>query len=139
MTIDEIDKQIINLLFNNGRESLTAIGENVLKSNFKSMSHAGINKRISKLEKNKVLKVQGNVSIKTLNYTSCFILLEMKNYDETKKIIDSYSKCPRVFLLSQVSGRYNLIIGIIGQNVEILNRYINYCGPTNKEGILQQQ
>ncbi len=29
MTIDEIDKQIINILFKNGRESLTTIGEKV--------------------------------------------------------------------------------------------------------------
>ncbi|MBY9006383.1 MAG: Lrp/AsnC family transcriptional regulator [Candidatus Lokiarchaeota archaeon] len=139
MKVDEIDRQIINLLFNNGRESLTTIGEKVFKSNHESMSHAGINKRISKLEENDVLRIQGNISVENLNYKSCFILLEMKNYEETKKIIQSYSKCPRVFMLSQVNGRYDLIIGIIGQSIEILHRYINNCGPTNKEGILHSE
>ncbi|MBY8981974.1 MAG: Lrp/AsnC family transcriptional regulator [Candidatus Lokiarchaeota archaeon] len=139
MKVDEIDKQIINILFKNGRESLTTIGEKVYKSNQDSMSHTGINKRISKLEKMELLKIQGNLSIDSLHYKSCFILLEMKNYEETKKIIKSYSKCPRVFMLSQVNGRYDLIIGIVGQNIEILNRYINNCGPTNKEGILHSE
>ena len=63
----------------------------------------------------------------------------MKNYDEVKNIIKSYSKCPRVFLLAQITGRYNLIMGIIGQNIDVLHRYINYCGPTNKEGILHSE
>ena len=136
MKIDEIDKQIINILFNNGRESLTNIGEKVLKANKESMTHAGINKRILKMEKNDILKIQGNIAIENLGYKACFILIEMKNYEETKKLISSYSKCPRVFLLSHVNGRYDLIIGIIGQSIEILHRYINNCGPTNKEGIL---
>ncbi|MFW9821160.1 MAG: hypothetical protein ACFFE5_16265, partial [Candidatus Thorarchaeota archaeon] len=62
-----------------------------------------------------------------------------KNFDEVKKIINAYSNCPRVFLLAQITGRYNLIMGIIGQNIDVLHRYINYCGPTNKEGILHSE
>ncbi len=47
----------------------------------------------------------------------------MKNYEEIKKIINAYSRCPRIFMLSHVSGLYNLIIGIVGQNIETLQRY----------------
>ncbi len=103
------------------------------------MSHTGVNKRISKLGKAELLRIQGNISIKNLHYNSCFILLEMKNYEETKKIIIAYSKCLRVFLLSQVNGRYDLIIGIVGQSINILHRFLNNCGPTNKEGILHSE
>ena len=28
------------------------------------------------------------------------------------------------------------MMGVVGQNVDVLHRYLNYCGPTNKKGIL---
>ncbi|MFX1409941.1 MAG: Lrp/AsnC family transcriptional regulator [Promethearchaeota archaeon] len=136
MPLDNIDKQIINALFNEGRESLISIGEKVFKSDKDIMSHAGVRKRIVKLEDSEILKVQGNININKLYYRACLILLEMKNYEEVKKIIQAYSECPRVFLLAQITGQYNLIMGIVGQSIDVLHRYINYCGPTNKEGIL---
>ncbi|MFX1327235.1 MAG: Lrp/AsnC family transcriptional regulator [Promethearchaeota archaeon] len=139
MGLDNIDKQIINALFNEGRESLISIGEKVFKSDEDVMSHAGVRKRIVKLEDSGILKIQGNININALNYKACLILLEMKNYDEVKKIIKAYSDCPRVFLLAQITGRFNLILGIVGQNVEVLHKYINYCGPTNKKGILHSE
>ena len=139
MELDEINKQILNVLFSNGRESLSSIGEKVFKADQNIMSHAGVKKRISKLELSETLKIQGNININKLNYKACLILLEMKNYDEVKKIINAYSECPRIFLLAQITGQYNIIMGIIGQNIDVLHRYINYCGPTNKEGILHSE
>ncbi|MFX1241426.1 MAG: Lrp/AsnC family transcriptional regulator [Promethearchaeota archaeon] len=139
MGLDNIDKQIINALYEKGRESLISLGEKVFKSDKDIMSHAGVRKRIKKLEDSEILRIQGNINIKALKYKASIILLEMKNYDELRKIINSYSKCPRVFLLAQITGRYNLIMGIIGQNIDVLHRYINHCGPTNKEGILHSE
>ncbi len=139
MELDNIDKQVINALYKKGRESLISIGEKVFKSDQDIMSHTGVRKRIKKLEDSKILRVQGNINLSALNYKTCFILLEMKNFDEVKKIIDAYSECPRVFMLAQITGRFNLIIGIIGQSIEVLHRYINYCGPTNKKGLLHSE
>ncbi len=139
MGLDNIDKQIINALYEKGRESLISIGEKVFKPDNDIMSHAGVRKRIKKLEDSKILKVQGNININTVKYKACIILLAMKNYEEVKKIVNAYYLCPRVFLLAQITGRYNLIMGIIGQSVDVLHRYINHCGPTNKEGILHSE
>ena len=139
MTLDNIDKQILRLLFNNGRENLTSISDKVLKNNEEPMSHTGIGKRITKLEKSNVLKVQANLSVENLNYQAALILLELKNFEEIKKVKKAYSECPRVFLLAQLSGRYNLILGIVGQNMDVIQRYMNYCGPSNKEGVLHSE
>lgn len=136
MVLDSIDKQILQELLKDGRKSLSALSKTIIKSNHDTMSHAGIAKRISKLEKKGVLSVQGNISIKNLKYMAAFILMEMKNYEEVQKIIDAYSECPRIFILAQVTGQYNLILGVIGQDMDVLRRYINFCGPTNKKGIL---
>ena len=136
MPLDQIDKQILNALSNNGRESLSSLSKTITKSNQDTMSHAGIAKRISKLDDSSTLKVQGNISVKNLNYYVAFILMEMKNYEEVQKISVEYSECPRIFLLAHVTGQYNLIFGIVGQDVEVLRRYIKFCGPTNKKGVL---
>ncbi len=136
MQLDNIDKQILLELFKEGRQSLTNLEKVIYKSGDETMSHTGIAKRISKLEDSGVLKVQANTNINTLQYRSLFLLIEMSNYDEVQNIIKAYQNCPRVFLLAQVTGQYNLILGVIGQNIDVLHRYINYCGPTNKKGIL---
>ena len=50
MSIDQIDKQILIALFKDGRISLNSLSKTILKSNHDTMSHAGIAKRISKLD-----------------------------------------------------------------------------------------
>lgn len=136
MQLDNIDKQILRSLFQNGRESLTNLEKVIIKSDKETMSHTGIAKRITKLEDSGILKVQANTNINKLQYKALFLLMEMRNFEEVQNIIKAYEQCPRVFMLAQVTGQYNLILGIIGQNVDVLHRYINYCGPTNKKGIL---
>jgi DNA-binding Lrp family transcriptional regulator len=139
MKLDDIDKQILNQLYRNGRESLTSLNQKIYKTDKGIMSHTGVKKRILKLENSNVLKVQGNINLNNINYKACFILLEMRNYDEIRKIIECYKDCPRVFLLTHITGQYNILMGIVGQNIDVLHRYINYCGPTNKEGVLHSQ
>ena len=136
MLLDKIDKQILNALYENGRESLTNLEKIIVKSDTETMSHTGISKRITKLEESGILKVQANTNINTLQYKTLFILIEMANYEGIQELIEAYSECPRVFLLAHVSGQYNLIIGAVGQNIDVLHRFINHCGPTNKKGIL---
>ena len=135
MQFDNVDKQIVNALFKSGRESLTNLKEIIFKKDDETMSHTGIAKRIAKLEDKGILKVQGNININEVDYKTLFILMEWGNYDEIKDIIKSYSECPRVFLLAQVTGQYNLIMGVLGQNLDVLHRYVNHCGPTNKKGL----
>ena len=76
MLFDNIDKQIVNALFENGRESLTNLKDIIFKSDDETMSHTGIAKRISKLEDNGILKVQGNINVNAVNYKTLFILME---------------------------------------------------------------
>ena len=139
MPLDDIDRQILRALYKNGRESLSGITEKVHKIDQEPMSHTGIRKRITKLMSLGLLKIQGNINVKNLKYHAVIILMEMKNYEELRKLIKVYSTCPRIFFLTQVTGRYNLIIGVIGQDLSVLQRYLNYCGPTNRDGVLHSE
>jgi DNA-binding Lrp family transcriptional regulator len=136
MDLDRIDKQILRILFKNGRKSYSKIRNDVLKSDNEKMSHTGIRKRINKLKKNNILKIQGNLNVNALDFVGAIILIEMENYDRTLEMIGFYSQCPRLFHLSEVSGQYNLALGFIGKNMDDLHKFINMCGPTNKKGIL---
>jgi len=136
MRLDRIDRQILKALFLNGRESLTNLEKSIFKTDSETMSHTGIAKRMQKLEVNEILKIQANSNINALQYKAMFLLMEMSNYGEVQNIINSYKDCPRVFMLAQVTGQYNIIMGLIGQTTDVLYRYLNQCGPTNKGGIL---
>ena len=136
MQLDNIDKQILKALFENGRESLKNLEQVIFKTDQETMSHTGIAKRITKLEDSGILKVQANINASALQYKAFFLLMEMKNYTEVQNVIKAYEECPRVFMLARLNGEYDLILGIIGQNFDILHRYIDHCGPTNKQGIL---
>ena len=63
MPLDNIDRQILNALFKNGRESLTSLEKMIIKSGKETMSHTGIAKRISKLEESELLKVQATTEL----------------------------------------------------------------------------
>jgi len=67
MQLDGIDKQISKELFDNGRISLTTLNKTIFKTNKELMSHTGIKKRIIKLRRSEVLKIQGNLNVKKLN------------------------------------------------------------------------
>lgn len=136
MNFDKVDKQILRLLFENGRMSYSKIKNKVLKSDNEKMSHSGIRKRIHKLKKDNLVKIQGNVNVKALNYVGVIILIEMENYEKTVELINYYSGCPRVFSFLEVSGQYDLILGFLGKNMDDLHKFINRCDPTNKRGIL---
>ena len=111
----------------------------MLKQHQKTMHPIVLRKRIKKLEASCLLNVQGNINIKRFKLHAAFILMEIKNYDNIQKIIKGYADCPRVFLLAHVNGQYNLMIGVISKDLEDLYRYINFCGPTNKNGVLHSE
>ncbi len=67
MLIDDIDQKILNIMYNNGRESLLNIKNTMPEQHHISMSHTGIRKRIKKLEDSKIIKSQVNVNTTELN------------------------------------------------------------------------
>ena len=74
MKFDSIDRQIFKALFKSGRESLTNLHKIILKKNAEPMSHTGIAKRISKLEDNGILKIQGNININKIKIGTPYFL-----------------------------------------------------------------
>ena len=133
--LDFIDKQILNQLYTDGKMSLNRIKQYVVKKNGEHMSHTGINNRIEKLAESDILKIQGNINLKQLNYQAAVVLIELKQYDLLEEYIIHASTCPRIFLLATTTGKYHLLFGMVGKNIEEINCCLNNCDLVGKEAI----
>ncbi|MHA1988043.1 MAG: hypothetical protein ACW98D_15515 [Promethearchaeota archaeon] len=132
MGLDYIDKELITQLFSKGRQSLNNIKIEVIKSEIQDVSQSGIRKRFERLKSSDTINVQGNLSVNNLRNHCAFIFTHIINNNSLNKLIEIYRKCPRVFMLAQVTGQYNLLIGIMGEDIEKLHWFINHCGPGNQ-------
>ena len=121
--LDDIDKEILRQLFLDGRQSNTQIGINLKNQ----MSHTGVQNRIKKLIDSNLLKIQGNINFNSINLKVAYINLKLQRYEDIDKFINKFKLCPRLFLISKITGQYHLKIGIIGRNIDDLNDFTNYC------------
>ena len=129
--LDGIDKRILTELFEDGKKGLKQF--KLFESNV--MSHTGIKNRITNLIKSNVLKIQGNINVNKLNYSIAFLLIELRKFEQLKRYIEYYSKCKRVFLVLTVSGKYHLLVGIVGKSFEIINNFVSYCSLVNETDV----
>ncbi|MHA1986447.1 MAG: hypothetical protein ACW98D_07405 [Promethearchaeota archaeon] len=132
MDLDYIDKELISQLFSRGRQNLKSMKIEVIKSELQEISQSGIRNRFERLKINENIKIQGNLSVNNLNYRSAFIFTQVKNEDSLNELIKTYSECRKVFLLTRVTGHYNLLVGIIEEDFDKLLWFINRYGPGNQ-------
>jgi DNA-binding Lrp family transcriptional regulator len=137
MKMDLLDQEIIALLYEDGRMKLTDIGNELGKvlEDKDHLSHVAVQKRLSKLLENNIIKVQANLNIAQLNYISATILIETKEYDAQKRIIERFRLCPRIVAMDQVSGKYNLILRAMAPDLKEMDCFLNMCWLKHEEGI----
>lgn len=131
--LDKTDREILDILTKNGRESFTKISGKL------SFSDTGIKKRLYKLNNEGILKVQGNLSLNALHFKACLILLEVRTQEYLNNIIEVYESCPYCFLTLELLGSFNLLIGFYGHDIEDLEKKIKVCGPTHNQGVLHSK
>lgn len=132
--LDAVDEELIAFLFQNGREKLTKLAEmlkNVKKSsesqkkrNKPPMSHVSVQKRLIKLQE-KSIKIQANSHINNLNLISAYAMLETKDYETERRLIEKTRLCPRISLVDRLSGKYNLLLHIICPSINDINCFIS--------------
>jgi len=130
---DYIDRMILDILRKDGRESITKISEKL------SLSNTGIKKRVAKLNKSGVFKIQGSLNLNVMDFKACIILLEVKNNEYSSEIIKTYNSCPYVFFIVEIIGSFNLLLGFYGNSGHDLNLKLKMCGPSNMEGVLHSK
>ncbi|UYP45067.1 hypothetical protein NEF87_001352 [Candidatus Lokiarchaeum ossiferum] len=132
--LDEVDEELIAFLFQNGREKLTKLAEMLqfvkkpsesqVKNKKPSMSHVSVQKRLVKLQE-KMIKIQANCHINALKMISAYAMIETKDYETERRLIEKSRLCPRVSLVDRLSGKYNILIQIICPSIGDVNCFIS--------------
>ncbi len=117
----KLDQTGIALLGRNGKVNLTQLGKQV------SLSHSSVRDRLIKLEKTKTLHIRGLVNPNQLNLITAIILIESASEMGRIRILETYSKCPRVIYAASVLGHYDIVAFVYAEDRDLLEVLLSSC------------
>jgi Lrp/AsnC family transcriptional regulator of lysine biosynthesis len=112
--MDEKDKQILQLLKKNGRESYGNLGKKV------GLSEGAIRKRIKTLSNSGVIR-KFTVKIGEVEGAEAITLLATSPSSPTQEVSKRIKEIPNVETLYEVTGEYDIVAVITGINVVEVN------------------
>ncbi|MHA1710226.1 MAG: Lrp/AsnC family transcriptional regulator [Candidatus Baldrarchaeia archaeon] len=133
MTLDHLDKRLIELLTRDGRLTLTEIGRIL------GISHVAAGKRLRSLINRGIIKVGAQLNLKKMGIKIAVIMAEVESNRKMLEIAERFSKCPRMLLLCSTTGRYNLLGLMIAENIDTLESVVNTCAFRTYEGIRKSE
>jgi len=132
--MDKIDWTLIKQLRSDGRKTFKELGESI------GFTSLGAKKRIEKLLKKNIIHISALVNTDALDLRLALILLEIENAETMRKIIDRYSKCPRVINFFTTMGGYNLIALVMAEDQATLeSESMEKCALRSGEGIRRSE
>jgi Lrp/AsnC family leucine-responsive transcriptional regulator len=132
--MDKIDWKLIKQLRSNGRKTYKELGEAI------GFTSLGAKKRIQKLLNKNLIHISALVNTDALNLRLALILLEIESAEAMRKIIDRYSKCPRVINFFTTMGGYNLIALVMAEDQATLeSESMEKCALRSGEGIRRSE
>jgi len=112
--IDEIDQKIADILAENGRISMAAIGKRI------GISSDLARKKYEKLRDNGILKITIQINLNKIGYSAMCIFFTVISSENSLSIILQISKIPEVISIMKTTGDYDLQIYAIIQNIDQL-------------------
>ncbi|MFX1512833.1 MAG: Lrp/AsnC family transcriptional regulator [Promethearchaeota archaeon] len=131
MKFDQIDILLLHLLGKDGRANLTQLGKQV------GLSHSSVRDRLLKLEKADAVHIRGLINPNHFNLITAFILIESASEKGRIRILDTYSKCPRVIFVASVIGHYDIIALVYAEDRGLLEVLLSSCFLRKKLDIRQ--
>ncbi len=132
---DNIDRQILEILNQDGRKKFIDISRHISSIDNQSFSDVGVKKRLTKLIINEVVKIKPNLNLRKLGFIVAFLLLETENSSAADNIVETYINCPHILFAFRTSGKYDLIYGIIAKDIYSLDLFISKCSPKHESGV----
>ena len=131
--MDDTDKRLISKLHQNGRTSLSEIGE------YLGMSHVAVSKRLDKLVKQNLVKISAGVNSEEIDAKILFLALETETMDVAERIKKKYAGCPRLLMFAPVTGTYNLFAMMIAEDTWSLESILGTCSMRAEPGIRKSE
>jgi len=130
--MDDVDKKIISILQEDGRTSLSEIGEKV------GFSHVGVRRRLKNLCEN-LVKVSAGLNAEQLGLHVAIVNAEVETPERLRQLVDRFSKCPRIVFLTTTTGVYNLMTIMIAEDADTLNAIVEVCSARAQKGIRRSE
>jgi Lrp/AsnC family leucine-responsive transcriptional regulator len=131
--MDDIDKKLISKLQENGRVSLSEIGGEL------GMSHVAVSKRLDKLIKANLVKINAGINSEELDMKVLFLGLETETMEIAEKIKEKYANCPRLLMFAPVTGTYNLFAMMVAEDTWSLESILGTCSMRAEPGIRKSE
>jgi DNA-binding Lrp family transcriptional regulator len=131
--VDDVDKKLVSILQDDGRMSLSKIGEEL------GMSHVAVSKRLEKLVAEDLVKVTAGFNAEKLDMKVLFLGLEVDDLDVAEELSERYSRCPRVLMIAPVTGRYNLFALMVADDSWSLESIAGTCSIRTEPGVRRSE
>ncbi|MDO8655367.1 MAG: Lrp/AsnC family transcriptional regulator [bacterium] len=115
--LDAKDLKMILLLGENGRASLASLAAAV------GLSQVAVKTRLENLLQNKILSVRGLLNTERFYAMSAGIQITADS-KAIEKLVESFEQKQEVYHMRKMSGRYNLVVGILARTVEDVEEFV---------------
>jgi len=112
--MDEVDRQIVAKLQENGRASLQELAKG---TGYTSM---GTKKRLERLIQKGTIKVSALINPNALKLHPAIIMLEMESAEAMQELLNRFEQCPRIIQIFKTVGGFNLIALVVAETQETL-------------------
>ncbi len=134
--IDEVDRQLLSELFKDGSQTLHDLSKKIIKPDGDTMSSTGIKKRLTKLKRERQLKIQGNINLKKFSFKLAFYFITLEKFQESDNFLHMVEqKCPKVIMSGRIIGKHQLFLCMIGTSLEKIDQNFNKCELINNTPI----
>jgi DNA-binding Lrp family transcriptional regulator len=132
MSLDDIDKRIISLLQEDGRMSLSEIGQKL------GLSHVSVRRRLKNLCES-LVNVSACLNAEQLSLRVAIVSAEVETNERLRELIEIFSKCPRVVFLTTTTGPYNVMMIVVAEDTDTLNAILEVCSIRARKGIRRSE
>jgi len=128
--MDELDREIISILRNNGRATLSKIAKTV------GLSSMGAKKRLDKLLNSEIIKIRPLINTKKLKIITAIIAMELENAKALEEMLERFKECPRIIKFFVTTGGYNLFALIFAEDYPSLESVsLEKCSLRSQKGV----
>jgi DNA-binding Lrp family transcriptional regulator len=130
--MDEIDKKIVSFLQEDGRTSLSEIGQKL------GVSHVSVRKRLKNLCES-LVNVSAGLNAEQLGFRIAIVNAEVETHERLRELMDIFSKCPRTVFVTTTTGAYNIMTIMVAEDPDTLNAILEVCSVRAQRGIRRSE
>jgi Lrp/AsnC family leucine-responsive transcriptional regulator len=116
--ISKLDQKIIQLLYEDGRISVTEVAKRI------NASRPTVTKHLQQLRESQIILIKGGLNLQAFGYRIASVGLEVRNEDTRKDVEQYLRNCPRILAIYRTPGKANIHLEVWGEDDQTLTSTI---------------